>query len=600
MKSKSSKNPPSDDGTLIQQVVKRSLIVLSLGIIILSSVALWTVNELTDFYQVKVQNISEQKHLLHVMRIAALERILTMHSMVIESDHFENDDKRMAFYSDASTFTHARIKFMKTPLTDYELGLMKRQGEITNIYNIKQENIVDMVIKGESKLALKSLKELGANKIIPILRELNTSIDNRNKDVMVKAKSFGQTNTIILISIDLLLLLGVIYIIRQTTYRAFIIISQLNETRNMLQKTIHELIQQKDTLDNHAIVSITDKKGNISYVNDKFCELSGYSRDELIGKNHRLLKSDVHSDEFYHDLWTTISHGNVWHGKICNKTKNNANYWVESTISPFLDDKGVPYQYVSIRTDITHLLEAKLKAEEASRSKSMFLSSMSHELRTPMNAILGFSQLINIKTKEEDTKQYNQEVLNAGEHLLKLINDVLDLSKIESGKLELNISSYSLKDILESCLLMINSNADKISIRIENKINTEEEIMIYVDELRFKQIVLNMLSNAVKYNKENGSITIECFLDENGMLRLSISDTGKGIPLDAQSNIFNPFDRGGQENSNILGTGLGLGISKELIEKMNGTIGFESVDGEGSCFWVNIPVVDTENPREEI
>lgn len=109
MKSKSSKNPPSDDGTLIQQVVKRSLIVLSLGIIILSSVALWTVNELTDFYQVKVQNISEQKHLLHVMRIAALERILTMHSMVIESDHFENDDKRMAFYSDASTFTHARI-----------------------------------------------------------------------------------------------------------------------------------------------------------------------------------------------------------------------------------------------------------------------------------------------------------------------------------------------------------------------------------------------------------------------------------------------------------------------------------------------------------
>ena len=489
---------------------------------------------------------------------------------------------------------------MKTPLTDYELGLMKRQGEITNIYNIKQENIVDMVIKGESKLALKSLKELGANKIIPILRELNTSIDNRNKDVMVKAKSFGQTNTIILISIDLLLLLGVIYIIRQTTYRAFIIISQLNETRNMLQKTIHELIQQKDTLDNHAIVSITDKKGNISYVNDKFCELSGYSRDELIGKNHRLLKSDVHSDEFYHDLWTTISHGNVWHGKICNKTKNNANYWVESTISPFLDDKGVPYQYVSIRTDITHLLEAKLKAEEASRSKSMFLSSMSHELRTPMNAILGFSQLINIKTKEEDTKQYNQEVLNAGEHLLKLINDVLDLSKIESGKLELNISSYSLKDILESCLLMINSNADKISIRIENKINTEEEIMIYVDELRFKQIVLNMLSNAVKYNKENGSITIECFLDENGMLRLSISDTGKGIPLDAQSNIFNPFDRGGQENSNILGTGLGLGISKELIEKMNGTIGFESVDGEGSCFWVNIPVVDTENPREEI
>ena len=592
--------PPLDDGTLIQQIVKRGLIVLSLAIIILSSVALWTVVQLTDFYQVKVQHVSEQKQLLHVMRIAAMERLLTLHSMVVEDDPFKNDDKRMAYYSKGAKFIEARVKFLKMPLTKYELDLIAKQYDITKNNSLRHDHIVDLILKGESILASKALKDLGDNNIIPLLRQLNLSIDKKYKDIKLKANSFGNVSIIILFSIILLVILSAIYIIRQTTYRAFNLVSQLNETRNMLQETIHELIQQKDTLDEHAIVSIADKYGNITYVNDKFCEVSGYPRDELIGQNHRMLKSDVHSEKFYHELWTTISQGNVWHGKICNKRKNRGNYWVESTISPFSNDEGIPYQYVSVRTDITQLLEAKFHAEEASRSKSMFLSSMSHELRTPMNAILGFSQLIDIKTKEKDTKQYNQEVLDAGEHLLKLITDILDLSKIESGKLELNLDNHSLKNILEDCLIMIKANADKISIRIDNKVDMDEDIKIHVDELRFKQVVINMLSNAVKFNKDNGSITIEYFLDDNGMLRLSICDTGKGIAINQQDNIFNPFERAGQENSNIPGTGLGLGISKELIEKMNGTIGFESVDGEGSCFWVNIPVMNTENLSEEI
>ena len=537
--------------------------------------------------------IVEQENQLHIMRIAARERALLMYEMIAEEDPFLIDNNRMAFYSAGAKFTRARKAFIKFPLADNESELMKNQNDIINVNRSIQGHIVDLVVKGETKLALNLLSEQaipGQNRVIKILDQLKVFINRRNNEVKKNANSISKVSMIILIAIVIIIILGAIYIIHQTTYRTSNIVLQVNATRKMLQKTIHELIQQKSALDSHAIVSIADRQGTITYVNDKFCEVSGYNRDELIGKNHRILKSDAHSDEFYQNLWVTISQGKIWHGEICNKRKNNRIYWVESTICPFLDSTGIPYQYVSIRTDITHLLEAKIEAEEASRSKSLFISSMSHELRTPMNAILGFSQLIDMNVKDESTKNYIKEVINAGNHLLKLINEILNLSQIESGKVDLCFDSYSLKDILESCLIMIQPSADDMSIRIDNKVDSLADVKIYVDEVRFKQVMLNLLSNAVKYNKEKGCVTIDYSKEEKGMLYLSITDTGKGIALNQQNNVFSPFDRAGEENSNIPGTGLGLAITKILIESMNGTIGFESTAGEGSCFWIKVPL----------
>ena len=593
MKSVPAKSNSQDDGALIQQIVKRGLIALSLAIIFLSSTALWSVIQLTDFYQNKVHIIAEQHKLLHIMRTAERERTILIYAMLNEEDPFLNDDNRIAFFSAGVKFSKARIEFIKSTLADNEQYLVEHQGAITAENRYTQEEIANLAIIGEAKSALELLHQEAIpqqNKVLRALDKLNISLDKRYDDVKTKADSIGKASIIILLAIVIIIILGAIYITRQTTSRTSNIILQVSATRKMLQNTIHELIQQKSALDSHAIVSIADNQGNITYVNDKFCDVSGYDRDELIGKNHRLLKSGEHPDEFYEELWSTISQGKIWQGEICNKRKKSGNYWVESTITPFLDDKGIPYQYVSIRTEITHLLEAKVEAEAASRSKSLFISSMSHELRTPMNAILGFSQLIDLQTKDELTKENINEVINAGNHLLGLINEILNLSEIESGKVSLDINSYSLKSILEFCLLMIKPSADEISIKIDNKVDSLPDIKIKVDEQRFKQIVLNLLSNAIKYNKENGSVIIDYSIKDKGMLYLSFTDTGKGIALKYQNNIFNSFDRAGEEGSNITGSGLGLVITKTLVEKMNGSIGFESTEGKGSCFWINIPL----------
>lgn len=236
------------------------------------------------------------------------------------------------------------------------------------------------------------------------------------------------------------------------------------------------------------------------------------------------------------------------------------------------------------------LINSKNEAEYANKAKSLFLSSMSHEMRTPMNAILGFSQLIELDAKDDVTKGNIQEIIYASEHLLGLIEELFELSEIESGKVRLHIEGHNLKDILEPCLSMVKAAAEKMSIKINNNIDSLPEITVNVDNKRFKQVILNLLTNAIKYNKENGSVTIDCSLEDKKTLFLSITDTGKGINPQYHENIFNYFERAGQECSNIAGSGLGLAISKKLIDKMNGTIGFESTLGEGSRFWVKVPL----------
>jgi len=231
----------------------------------------------------------------------------------------------------------------------------------------------------------------------------------------------------------------------------------------------------------------------------------------------------------------------------------------------------------------------KEKSEKATQAKSVFISSMSHELRTPMNSILGFSQLIQMDTKDQSTKENIQEVIHAGDHLLDLINQVLELSQIESETMSLSLDNYNLNDLIKEGISTIKPMADKQGITINYDIAPYQNTKVYVDKFRFKQVILNLLSNAVKYNSDQGEITINFVTTQNKMICLSISDTGLGLTPKQASHLFKPFDRAGIENSNIAGTGLGLVITKDLIERMNGTIGFESQIGIGSRFWVEVP-----------
>ena len=586
------RNTASDEQLNVQKVIRNGLVLLSLAIIFLSGIALWTIIQLTEFYDNKVNKISMQAHQLHMMRIAARERTLLSYTIIFEKDAFEIDKYHNMIYKEGLNFTLARLNLTKSYLSKNELRLLEKQREIAKVVVPIQNEVLDNVFKENNEIALNLISE----KIIPlqvklikILDELSRSIDKRYSNTLIKAHSLSQTNIIILVLIVIISILGAVYIFRQTTFQTSLLLTCLLDTRKVLQKTVQELTQQKDVLDHHAIVSIADKQGNITYINDKFCEVSGYSHDELLGYNHRIVKSDAHSKEFYQDIWSTISQGNVWKGKICNQHKEGYYYWVESTIAPFLDDMGIPYQYVSIRTDITELIASKDKAEESNRAKSQFLSSMSHELRTPMNAVLGFAQLLSLKATDDLEKQNINEIIVAGNHLLDLINQVLDLSKIESGMMPLSINSYRLIDLFNDCLITIKPISDEQEITIDNRMNPTSTYIVNVDKTRFRQVIFNLLSNAIKYNQKNGKVVIDCMHVDDNMLNISISDTGKGLTSEQQSHIFKPFDRAGAENSHIGGTGLGLVISKDLIEQMNGTIGFESEVGKGSRFWIQIP-----------
>ncbi len=375
----------------------------------------------------------------------------------------------------------------------------------------------------------------------------------------------------------------------------------LAATVDKLEESSRELVFQKHALDEHAIVSIADIKGNITYVNDKFCKISGYSKEELIGNNHRLLKSEVHPDGFYVNLWQTIADGRTWQGEICNVNKVGGHYWVKSTIVPTIDDSGRPSQYVAIRTEITTekdkeraLLDATVTADKANSAKSEFLSSMSHELRTPMNAILGFGQMLNFNTAEPLTEPQSKcvdQILKGGEHLLELIDQVLDLSAIEVGELKLSMEQIEVNQVCTECLSMVEQTAAEKGLGISISLSTPHTIK--VDHVRFNQILLNLLSNAVKYNRDGGTVVLKTEDVPDNRIRISVIDTGPGISEQAQRGLFQPFNRLGREGGEIQGTGIGLTITKQLVEAMDGQIGYESTLGPGSNFWVEFAAMES-------
>ena len=241
----------------------------------------------------------------------------------------------------------------------------------------------------------------------------------------------------------------------------------------------------------------------------------------------------------------------------------------------------------------TRLRAARDAAEEANRVKSVFLSSMSHELRTPLATVIGFAEVLKLDEADKLTQSqagHVERILTAGDHLLALVNQIIDMSRIEAGEVELRIEQVRVAEIVASSVAMVELAASKRGIAIVNRALAGAGFLVQADATRFRQVVLNLLSNALKYNCENGSVTIDARPADPGYMRISVADTGRGIAEGRRHELFQSFARLGEESGQVPGTGLGLAISRRLIEMMQGRIGVDSVEGEGSVFWVELPL----------
>ncbi|MRT93931.1 CHASE domain-containing protein [Ancylomarina sp. 16SWW S1-10-2] len=368
-----------------------------------------------------------------------------------------------------------------------------------------------------------------------------------------------------------------------------------------LKISIKDISDYKFALDESSIVAITDNKGIINYVNDYFCKISKFDKSELIGNSHKIINSGYHSDEFFIHLWRTISQGKVWRGEIKNEAKDGSIYWVDSTIVPFLDEKGKPYQYIAIRFDITSkkiaeesIISAKDAANSANKAKSEFLANMSHEIRTPMNAVIGFSELLAQSIKDGKQLSQVESIRNSGKTLLKIINDILDLSKIEAGKIEIIPEVINLKELISEVKDMFILKAKEKDLYFAVEYKSIVPKMLLIDEVRVRQILFNIIGNALKFTEQGHVIvTVDGHRDPQNHEKLNLTfhveDTGMGISHDEQDLIFEPFNQQKGQSSKYGGTGLGLSITKKLIEKMGGTITLDSEIGKGSQFSVRIP-----------
>jgi len=487
-------------------------------------------------------------------------------------------------------------------------------------------------------------------------------------------------------------------------------------------------------LDEHAIVSVADNSGKIVYVNDLFCQTSGYAPFELLGSQHNIVKSGAHPPALYRDLWETISSGRVWHGEFKNRRKDGTFYWVATSIVPILDKHGLPLRYVSIRTDISaeksldeellqqraflaniaeavgegilvedergvcvfanqeaaHLLgcspadllgrhlhgeivesigpvdfthstiepvggpeltwlpgryegqfiavdgrrrpvlvsvqpmaegsgiqgtviafrdhseerrqrdtlrRARAAADQANQAKSTFLANMSHEIRTPLNGVLGLARLaLDEATEAPQLRQYLEGIVESAGALTELITDVLDLSKIEAGKLRIKRADFELHDLLRSVHRGFRELASAKSLELPLTIAPDVPALVQGDRVRVRQIVSNFLSNAIKFTLR-GRVHLTAGMTADGHVRIAVTDTGIGIEAQILTRLFRPFVQADESTTRRFGgSGLGLSICRALADEMGGRVGAESRPGRGSVFWAELPL-ETSNAQ---
>lgn len=362
-----------------------------------------------------------------------------------------------------------------------------------------------------------------------------------------------------------------------------------------------------DTLESAAIVSVTSADGTILEVNRRFCEVSGYSREELVGHNHRLVNSGTHPTAFWADMYRTVAAGGVWRAEVRNRAKDGSIYWVDSTMKGFFGPDGRLSHIVSVRTDITalkaaldELAAARDQAQTALKAKSEFLANISHELRTPLTAVLGYADLLmeNGDTSKAPLERLDciQTIKRTGQHLLTVINDVLDLSKIEAGSMTVESIACSPARMLDEVRDFMQGRARAAGLDFRVCADGPVPDAVITDPTRLRQILLNLLGNAIKFTPA-GSVRLTARATPidadpaNVRLEFDVEDTGLGIEPRAAEALFQPFSQADSSMSRRFGgSGLGLSISRRLAQMLGGGVTLvRTAPGRGSLFRLEFP-----------
>lgn len=373
-----------------------------------------------------------------------------------------------------------------------------------------------------------------------------------------------------------------------------------------LQETLKELADIKFALDQSTIVAITDQRGIINYVNDEFCRISQYSRDELLGQDHRLINSGHHPKEFIRDLWTTIAAGKVWKGDLKNRAKDGSMYWVDTTIVPFLDAEGKPYQYIAIRHEITKLKQAEEKilqqAAELQRAAQLsfvgeLAAGLAHEIKNPLAGIQG---TVDILIRRRDASDPETEALQAIRHEVERIDGTVRALLDRARPRALSAARTSLTEVIWRAVGIARSQAVSAAAR-GHRVQIEfeppaEDIEPVADAAQVEDAVLNLIINALEAIEGEGKVAIsirrtesdsEAEFDEEAVIE--VSDTGTGISEEDLARIFHPFF-----TTTKGGTGLGLPAVRRIVRAHGGRVEAKSTVGEGSTFTMHLPL---ENPQ---
>jgi PAS domain S-box-containing protein len=375
-------------------------------------------------------------------------------------------------------------------------------------------------------------------------------------------------------------------------------------TDNTVRKQVEEQLRwaeesfrlMVESVTDYAIVML-DPHGHVMTWNDGAQRIKGYVAEEIIGRHFSIFYplEDIDRGEPRRNLDVAIAEGR-FEDEGWRVRKDGSTFWANVVFTSIRDQGGNLRGFAKLTQDLTErrkveaeLTSAKSLAEKANLAKSDFLSSMSHELRSPLNAILGFAQLMDseIPPVTPSQKASIDQILHAGWYLLELINEILDLTVVESGKLSLSVEPVSLGEVLLECHAMIEPQGQKRDLKLVFP-RCEIPHFVLADRIRLKQILINLLSNAIKYNQPGGSVVLDFTTNTLGRTRINIRDTGLGLPPEKLSQLFQPFNRLGQETSTEEGTGIGLVMSKLLVELMGGKIGAESTVGAGSVFWFEL------------